>query len=281
MPMPNPWVEKARAYTAATRRNQAMAPVQGISPQGAEFAGKISDLYMGLRSSAEDVADDARLRMATDRSNLLGQFGEVDKNIQSARANSSNYLSAVARQLGLTDALQGPGVETADQQFDQLNTLNNANRTNQLASYDLLRGTYGEMLNRGWLNYDNLAAEQLGNLYNTIAALQPPPGSGGGGGGGGGFGGGGRSGGGGRGRSSRGRSSRGGGSGGSGGFGGTDYLPESSTFIAINPYNPPSGSTYSADYVRPEVRGGRAPVPVRKIKKKVTTSGGGGGRHFR
>lgn len=260
MPLPDDWVEKARAWTAATRRNEAMAPL-AFDPQAAEFAGKISDLYMGLRSSAEDIATDARARMTDQRTNLLNQFADVDAANAAAMANSGNYMSAIAKQLGLEQALTDPALESGRQVTDRLNALNNTNRQNQLASFDLIRNTYGDMLNKGYLQFDNLAAQQLGTLYGQVQAARDALAAANARGGGGGGGGGGR---GGRGRRGRGSSS--------GGGAGPGFMTDNpSTFIAINPYNPPSGSTYSSDYVRPDVQR-RAPVPVKKPTKPTSYS---------
>lgn len=264
MPIESQWVKDARAWVSATKNNQAKNAFAGF-PDAANAAGNISDLYSGLGFRAEDLATDFTDRSNAARNAMVGQFDQTAANTKASYDNSQNYLSEMANRLGLNQALHGPGVETSKQQTNQVLAMNEANKTNQLASYDLLRGTYGELLKDRSANSDNLAAQSLSQLLSTLLAQQGAMGGGGSGGSGGG-GGGGRGG-------SRGRSGKG--SGGSG-SGGTDFPGEQMSFIAINPYNPPSGSTYSSDYVRPDVGRGSAgykgtPKAVQSAAKKKTT----------
>jgi hypothetical protein len=232
------WLKDARAWTSATKGNQAQAAFGAQAPEVQQTARKISDLYEGMRYGAEDNVDQYDARSNAARTAMMGQFDAADQTVKAGYGNSQNYLSEIAKRLGLQDALQGPAVESQNQQMNQMLAMNNVNRTNQQASYDLLKGGYGELLRDRLGSFDVQAGTSLANLLAQMQMLQSQAGgSGGGGGGGGGRGGGGRSG-----KKSSGASPA-----------GFDFMPEQSSFIAMNPYNPPSGSTYSSDYVRPDV----------------------------
>jgi len=263
------WVKDARAWTSATKGNAAKAAFGGLPPEVQDVAGKISDLYEGLRYGAEDAVDQYDARSNAAREQMMSQFANTDATVQAGYQNSQNYQSEIAKRLGLEDALKGPGVESTNQQMNQILNMNKANRTNQMASYDLLKGGYGELLRDRLGSFDVQAGTSLANLLAQMQGLQAQAGGGSGGGGGGG--GGGRSGG-------RGRSGKKSGS----SSGSSPGMPaEQMAFIAINPYNPPSGSTYSSDYVRPERRGGMAPVKTSKRAsnaKKITATKGGARR---
>jgi hypothetical protein len=255
MPNDSQWVKDVRAYMVADKNNKAKAAFTGF-PDAQNAAGNISDLYSGLGFRAEDLATDFTDRSNAARQAMVGQFDQRDAQTQAGFANSENYLSELANRLGLSQALQGPGVESANQQKNQVLALNNTNRTNQLASYDLLRGTYGDLLKDRAANADNMATQSLSQLLSTLLAQQGAMGGGGSGGSGGGGGGGGR-----------GRSGR---SSGGSSSGGTDFPAEQMNFMAINPYNPPSGSSYSSDYVRADMPRNPKPVPVTAAKKRIT-----------
>jgi len=255
MPNDSQWVKDVRAYMVADKNNKAKAAFTGF-PDAQNAAGNISDLYSGLGFRAEDLATDFTDRSNAARQAMVGQFDQRDAQTQAGFANSENYLSELANRLGLNQALQGPGVESANQQKNQVLALNNTNRTNQLASYDLLRGTYGDLLKDRAANADNMATQSLSQLLSTLLAQQGAMGGGGSGGSGGGGGGGGR-----------GRSGR---SSGGSSSGGTDFPSEQMNFMAINPYNPPSGSSYSSDYVRADMPRNPKPVPVTAAKKRIT-----------
>jgi len=255
MPNDSQWVKDVRAYMVADKNNKAKGAFAGF-PDAANAAGNISDLYSGLGFRAEDLATDFTDRSNAARTAMVGQFDQTEANTKAAYGNSQNYLSELANRLGLGQALQGPGVESQNQQMNQVMALNSANKTNQLASYDLLRGTYGELLKDRAANADNMATQSLSQLLSTLLAQQGALGGGSGGSGGGGGGG-------------RGRGRSGGSSKKSSTSGGTDFPAEQMTFMAINPYNPPSGSTYSSDYVRPDV----VRKPIQKAAAKKVTTG--------
>lgn len=249
------WVKDARAWTSATKANQAGQTFAdaGLPPEVQAVARQISNLNEGMRYGAEDVADQYDQRSAAARQAMLDQFANTDATINAAGQNSRNYMSEIAKRLGLEQVLQGPGVENQRQQTEQMLNMNKVNRTNQLASYDLLKGGYGELLRDRLGSFDVQAGTSLAGILSAIEAAKAAGGSGGGGGGG--------------------RGGRGGG----GSYSeelapGFNFMPEQSAFIAMNPYNPPSGSTYSSDYVRPDVTR-RPPVPVtKKASRPGTTS---------
>lgn len=230
------WLKKARAWTSATKMNQAEQSFgqAGMPVPVQQVARQIAGLYEGMRYGAEDAVDQYDARSAAARAAMLNQFAETAANTKAAYGNSQNYQSELARRLGLQQVLQGPGVESQNQQTNQVLALNNANKTNQLASYDLLKGGYGELLRDRLGSFDVQAGTTLATLLAQLQAQQAEAAARGGGGGG-------------RGRGGGGGSSEAN----EGGFAFGEQGP--SDFIVMNPYNPPSGSTYSADYVRPDI----------------------------
>lgn len=215
------WVKKARAWTSATKMNQAEqsyaqagmpAPVQQIARQ-------IAGLYEGMRYGAEDAADQYDARSAAARKAMMDQFTQTDAATKAAYGNSQNYQSEIAKRLGLEQVLQGPGVENQNQQTNQVLALNNANRTNQMASYDLLKGGYGEILRDRLGSFDVGAGTTLANLLATLQAQAAEAAAAKGGGGG--------------------------GRGGGGGYGDEEgdlsgFGEEQQTFASFNPYNMPT-----------------------------------------
>ena len=255
-----------KKWVDATIRNQratAMAPLAAY-PTTAGFAGALSDLGLTLQGNAFNHIIDFENRNKAADALMNQQFNAVDTENKANLANSQNYTTSLAKQLGIQDALKSPGMESNQQQTNQLLAMNATNRANQQASSDILGRGYDEILNNQAGGYDAQTAAAIGDLYSQITAAQlaakAAAGSGGGGGGG----------------------SRGGGSGSGskksttpGLDFGTSQTP--STQYVIDPTNPPSGSTYSGDYVKPDVnppmwidpKVTRAPAIVRKL-----TSGG-------
>lgn len=248
------WVKDARAWTSATKMNQAGQTFAdtGQPVEVQNIARQIAGLYEGLRYGSEDAVDQYDTRTSAARQAMMDQFAQSDANTNAAYANSQNYTSELAKRLGLDQVLQGPGVENQRQQTNQLLAMNNVNRTNQTASFDLLRGGYGNIMRDRLGSFDVQAGTSLANLLTQLqaqaaAAAAAAKGSGGGGG--------------------RGR----GGGGSSGGSSGPGFMTDAgTTMMAINPYNPPSGSTYSSDYVRPDVgkysKNYKPPAPAPKAK---------------
>jgi hypothetical protein len=228
------WVKDARAWTSATKMNQAgqtfLDAGQPVEVQN--IARQIAGLYEGMRYGAEDAADQYDTRSAAARQTLLAQFANSDTNVQNSYANTANYQAELAKRLGLEQTGGGVGAAGIQGQRDQILNSNAVNRTNQLASYDLLRGGYGELLRDRLGSFDVQAGTSLANLLTQLQAQAAAAAAAAKGGGGG----------------------RGGGGGSSSGASGPGFMTDDkSTFMAINPYNPPSGSTYSSDYVRPDV----------------------------
>lgn len=183
------WLKTVRFATAFDKMNQAggQFAAAGYDPQVQEIAKQISNLYEGMRFGSEDIANDYDARTAAAREAMLKQFAAADANTNAAYQNSQNYQSEIAKRLGLEGTLQSPGVETRNQQQNQLLAMNAANRTNQLASYDLLRGGYGELLRDRIGSFDVQRGTTLANLLTQLQAQQAAAaaaaGSGGGGGG--------------------------------------------------------------------------------------------------
>jgi hypothetical protein len=250
------WVKDARAWTSATKMNQAGQTFSdaGQPVEVQNIARQIAGLYEGMRYGAEDAADQYDARSTAARQALMAQFANSDANVQNSYANTANYQSELAKRLGLEQTGGGVGAATIQGQRDQILNSNAVNRTNQLASYDLLRGGYGELLRDRLGSFDVQSGTSLANLLTQLqaqAAAAAAAAKGGGGGGGG----------------------RGGG-GGSSGASGPGFSPEQTTFMAINPYNPPSGSTYSSDYVRPDVgRGSPGWKPPKPAPPRKPTTG--------
>lgn len=227
------WVKDARAWTSATKMNQAGQTFQdaGQPTEVQNIARQIAGLYEGMRYGAEDQADQYDARTAAARQTLMDQFANSDANVQGAYANTAAYQNELAKRLGLEQTGGGVGAAAIQGQRDQILNSNAVNRTNQTASYDMLRGGYGELLRDRLGSFDVQSGTSLANLLTQLqqqaaAAAAAAKGSGGG---------------------------RGGGGGSSSSSGPGFPADAPMTYMSINERNPPSGSTYSSDYVRPDV----------------------------
>lgn len=180
------WVD----FTIATRRMNAAAPL-ATTPVAAGAAANLSDLMLSLQGTANKHIMDFQDRQAANQASLNTQFGNEDKAISAAHTGSENYLTDLAKKLGIQDALVGSHEGQNNDDWARLQQNNMTDRNNQQASLDHLRQGYGEVMGHEAQGYDAQSAQSLAALYAQIAAAGAGiPNGGGGSGGSGGSGGG-------------------------------------------------------------------------------------------
>jgi uncharacterized membrane protein YgcG len=176
------WVK----FTNDTRRMNAAAPLAS-TPVAAGAAANLSDLFLSLQGTANKHIMDFQDRQAANQAALLSQFANEDKLTNKAKSDSDSYLSNLAKQLGIQDALVGSREAQNNDDWTRLQQLNLADRNNQLASLAHLKQGYGEVMGHEASGYDAQAAQALAGLYAQVTAAgggNPGGGSGGGSGGG-------------------------------------------------------------------------------------------------